>query len=361
MNTRKLLLSVLMLVCVLLSACAPAISTPTFTPYQATATPTISTPTLRPYQATATAEAAESPVEFVWALPQGRLSYPKHLAVDRQGNIFVPDSGHDRLQKIDTTGKLLVTWGETGSGEGQFIFICLGECKPACPPLPPGWDRCPHLPSGGVAVDEQGNVFVSDFNGRIQKFDSNGNFLTQWGSRGTGEGQFLSRPDALAVDEAGNVYAAEPDNYRIQKFDNQGKFLMAWSMQGNGKGDSEQPGSIAVDQQGHVYISDSQGIQKFDSNGKFLTRWGSLGADQGQFAGAPEDVAVDSQGHVYVVDYAKYRVLIFDGNGNFLGQWGRPGSGDGEFDAPSGIAIDGEDNIYIAERLNHRIQKFRLK
>jgi tripartite motif-containing protein 71 len=365
MNTRKLLVSVLMLVSVLLASCAPTAippmaTVPTLTPEPINTgssstnaiPPMATTPTLTPYQPTTTAITPESPVEFVWALPAGSLSYPKHLAVDRQGNIFVPDSGHDRLQKIDTTGKLLMSWGETGSGEGQFIFICLGICPPACPPIPAGWPRCFHLPSGGVAVDEQENVFVSDFNGRIQKFDSNGNFLIQWGSRGTGEGQFLSSPDGLAIDEAGNVYAADPDNHRIQKFDNQGNFLMAWGKQGSGEGDFL-PVGIAVDHQGHVYVSDPTGIQKFDSNGKFLTQWGGLSG--------PEGVAVDSQGHVYVVDNAGARVLIFDGNGNFLGQWGSSGTGDGEFSSPTGIGIDGEDNIYIAERLNHRIQKFRHK
>ena len=82
---------------------------------------------------------------------------------------------------------------------------------------------------------------------------------------------------------------------------------------------------------------------------------------EGKFAATPEGVAVDSQGHVYVVDAAGARVLIFDGNCNFLGQWGSPGTGDGEFSGPSGIGIDGEDNIYIAERTNHRVQKFRQK
>ena len=216
---------------VLLAACTPYIVAPATAEQPTTApTPTVSA---------SAAVTAESPVEFVWALPMGSLSFPKHLAVDKQGTIFVPDSGNDRMQKIDSNGNLLMTWGKTGSAEGQFIFICPGVCKPACPPLPEGWPRCYHLPSGGVAVDEQGNVFVSDFNSRIQKFDANGNFLTQWGSRGKGDGQFLSSPDGLAVDKAGNVYAADAYNHRIQKFDNQGKFLLAWGKQDSGEGDFE--------------------------------------------------------------------------------------------------------------------------
>lgn len=70
---------------------------------------------------------------------------------------------------------------------------------------------------------------------------------------------------------------------------------------------------------------------------------------------------MDSYDHVYVVDNAGSRVLKFNSNGHFLGQWGSQGGGDGKFSAPTGIGIDGEDNIYIAERTNHRVQKFRQK
>ena len=341
---------------VFLAACTPYIVAPaTMERPVTTPTPAVSTNATLPAKST-----AESPVEFVWALPMGTLSYPKHLAVNKQGTIFVPDSGEDRMQKIDSNGNLLMTWGSTGSDVGQFIFICPGQCKPACPPLPEGWPRCYHLPSGGVAVDDQGNVFVSDFNSRIQKFDSNGNFLTQWGSRGKGDGQFLSSPDGLAVNKAGNVYAADGYNHRIQKFDSQGNFLLAWGKQDGGE-DAFEPMDIAVDHEGNVYATDIKSIQKFDSDGKFLAEWGSIGRGEGQFADAPEGIAVDSRGDVYVVDNIGARVLKFDGNGTFLGQWGRLGTGDGEFSHPTGIDIDAEGNIYIAERTGHRVQKFRQK
>lgn len=343
---------------VFLAACTTRIVAPVIGAQPATTQPTTAP------APTVSAKAVlppDSPVEFVWAQPAGTLSYPKFLALDKQGTIYVPDSGHDRMQTIDPNGKLLKTWGSTGSGKGQFIFICLGECKPACPPLPVGWPRCYHLPSGGVAIDEQGNVFVADFNSRIQKFDSKGNFLTQWGSRGTGDGQFLSSAQGLAVDKAGNVYAVDGDNHRIQKFDNQGKFLLAWT----GKQESDEPAfdpfGVAVDQQGYVYVTDDKGVQKFDSDGNFLTKWGSLGSDKGQLTAAPDGVAVDSKGNVYVVDNGGDKVLKFDGKGNFLGQWGSHGVGDGQFASPTGIIIDKDDNIYIADRVGGHVQKFRQK
>src|SRR5262245_37548523 len=102
---------------ILLAACTPYIVAPAPV---AQPTPTTTTPTASPTLVLP----AESPVEFVWALPYGPLSFPKHLAVDKQGNVYVPDSGNNRMMKFDSNGNLLMTWGETGAGEGQFIFIC---------------------------------------------------------------------------------------------------------------------------------------------------------------------------------------------------------------------------------------------
>ena len=72
--------------------------------------------------------------------------------------------------------------------------------------------------------------------GRIQKFDSSGNFLTKWGSVGTGDGQFGSYPRGVAVESSNNVYVSDPGNYRIQKFDSSGNFLTKWGSVGTGDG-----------------------------------------------------------------------------------------------------------------------------
>jgi DNA-binding beta-propeller fold protein YncE len=299
----------------------------------------------------------------VWALPPGQIPYVKHLAVDKQGNVYVPDTTHNRMLKFDTNGKLLTMWGDTGGEQGQFIFFCSVECKPACPPPPPGWARCYDEPTGGIAVDDQGHVFVADYMGRIQKFDSNGKFITQWGSRGSGDGQFLCCAEGLAVDRQGNVYVVDVDNHRIQKFDNNGKFLTKWGSQGNGAEQFAGPFGIAVDNQGDVYVSDLDAyrVLKFDNQGKFLTQWGSQGTGEGQFSqNSAQGLAVDSQGHVFVADNPT-RVEEFDSTGHFLSQWGSLDKGDLQIESPGGVAIDGQGNIYIAERTSGRIKKFRQK
>ncbi|MDO8715249.1 MAG: peptidoglycan-binding protein [Dehalococcoidales bacterium] len=206
----------------------------------------------------------------------------------------------------------------------------------------------------GITVDAQGNVYVADTsNHRIQKFDSNGNFVTKWGNtRGSGDGQF-SAPVDVAVSAQGNVYVADNYNYRIQKFDSNGNFLAKWGTQGSGDGQFNSPNGIGVDSGGNVYVADygNNRIQKFDSNGTFITKWGTQGSGDGQF-NSPVDVAVDAQGNFYVADYGNNRIQKFDSNGNFLLQWGG-------VSAPAGIVIDSAGNVFVAEMSNnYRISKF---
>jgi len=175
-------------------------------------------------------------------------------------------------------------------------------------------------------VDLKGNVFVADTYGRIiQKFDSSRNFLTEWGSGGSGDGEF-SRPESIAVDSKGNLYVADTYNQRIQKFDSSGKFLTKWGSKGSGDGEFVGPRGIAVDSRGNVFVAEygNHRIQKFDSSGKFLAKWGSEGSRDGELKW-PYGVAVDSSGNVYVADTGNRRIQKFDSSGKFLTKWGRRG------------------------------------
>ncbi len=273
----------------------------------------------------------------------------------------------------------VLKWGSYGTGDGQFF-------NPV-----------------GIEIDLLGNVYVTDNrNHRIQKFDSEGNFLTSWGSYGTGDGQFRW-PYDLAIDSFGNVYVT--DNNKIQKFDENGNFLTKWGSYGVRDGQFIYPKGAAIDASGFVYVVERGSVdmgcirvQKFEEYGNFLTKWGSPGFGDGQFVNPmglaadlfanvfvadtnnyriqkfdadgnfltkwsgqfsrPFDLANDSSGNVYVVDTDNNRVQIFDSNGNFLQQWGSGGADDGQFSSPQGIAVDSSGNVYVADTLNHRIQKF---
>jgi len=152
---------------------------------------------------------------------------------------------------------------------------------------------------------------------------------------------------------------ADANNHRIQKFDMDGNFLTKWGSYGSGNRQFNSPYGVAVDSVGNVYVSDTYNdrIQKFDAGGNFLSKWGSPGLDDGQFY-SPHGVAVDSVGNVYVSDTYSDRIQKFDSGGYFSTKWGSPGGGDGQFNSPYGVAVDSADIVYVVDTNNHRIQKF---
>jgi tripartite motif-containing protein 71 len=136
-------------------------------------------------------------------------------------------------------------------------------------------------------------------------------FSREWGSV-AGDSQFYI-PRSIAVDSAGNVYVTDTFNYRIQKFSSDGTFISKWGSRGFGSGQFLRPEGVAVDPSGNVYVTDTENhhIQKFDSNGTFISKWGSEGSADGQFD-SPTDAAVDPSGNsVYVADSGNDRIQVF--------------------------------------------------
>jgi len=240
----------------------------------------------------------------------------------------------------------------------------------------------------GVTVDSSGNIYVIEFDAggsRVQKFDSNGNFLLKFGKQGTGDGEFLFATD-IAVDSSGNIYVVEFNGNRVQKFDSNGVFVLKFGSNGSGDGEFSFPHGIAVDSSDNIYVADvsNHRIQKFDSEGIFQGWLGKctagadcdminqrsngfmctaatctglgVGVGDGQFNG-PHGIAFDTSGNIYVVQSANDRIQKFDASGGFLLKRVGSGSGEGQFLDPHGIAAD-INNVYVADTGNHRIQKF---
>lgn len=104
---------------------------------------------------------------------------------------------------------------------------------------------------------------------------------------------------------------ADTDNNRIQKFDSNGIFITKWGLPGSGDGEFNEPRGVAVDSGGNVYVTDNNNrVQKFDSNGTFITKWGEYGTEDGEF-NATSGVAVDSAGNVFVTDWWNNRIQKF--------------------------------------------------
>ncbi len=101
----------------------------------------------------------------------------------------------------------------------------------------------------------------------------------------------------------------------------------------------------------------SPGVSIAEERYDFVTAWGSPGTGNGQFE-QPYGIVVGASGNVYVADYLNCRIQKFSSTGSFITSWGSLGTGNGQFDGPNGIALDSAENVYVTDENNHRVQKF---
>jgi tripartite motif-containing protein 71 len=169
----------------------------------------------------------------------GEFELPNDVAVDSNGNVFVADTSNNRIQKFTNQGGFIALWGGQGSGNGQFN-------GPAT-----------------LAVGADGYVFVGDGgNSRIQKFTNGGRFVGAWGSAGTGKRQFLGIMYVAADEVTGNVFVTDAnfDSFvpggRVQKFTSDGVFVTSWGGTGSGDGRFNWVSGVAVNATGDTYVAD---------------------------------------------------------------------------------------------------------
>ncbi len=168
---------------------------------------------------------------------------------------------------------------------------------------------------GGIlAVDNADNVYAADTaNNRVSIYNAQGTVLEQWGSEGTGDGEFQGL-SGIAVDSDGNVFVADNGNYRVQKFDNAGNFVTKWGSNGTDPGQFLGLMLLAVDPSGTVYALDITGrVQKFDNNGVYMGVW--------SVADAVYDMEAAPDGTIQFIDYYTDRVLIYSSTGVLLDEW----------------------------------------
>jgi DNA-binding beta-propeller fold protein YncE len=187
-------------------------------------------------------------------------------------------------------------------------------------------------------------------------------------------GEAFTFPDGTAFDAAADVHMMENGNLLVlnrgpkpfMEFDAAGKLLRAFGPEGV----FSRVHGIDVDKDGNLWVSDFIGhtVRKFDKDGNELLVLGTHGTagEWDEAAGTelfnqPNETAIDSQGNVYVVQghvAGEPRVLKFSADGKFIKRWGERGTGPGQFAVAHGIQIDADDNIYVADRENFRIQIF---
>lgn len=281
-----------------------------------------------------TAQACEQAQAFgnQWSAA-GQLDSPGDVATDSAGNTWVLDTAHNRVQKFDSEGEFVLQFGSSGSGNGQF--------------------------SGpkGIAVDPEGDVWVASGpagSTRVQEFSGAGVFQREWSA---GESPSLT---GIAVDPEGNVWVsattASGSITKIKKFTPAGASLLEFGSPGTGNGQFKEPQGIAADSEGNVLVADTGNhrIQEFNGAGEFVRKYGSEGTGNGQLK-FPSDVAVDSEGRVWVIDTGNNRAQRFTSKGTYQTQFGTGGPNDGQLNGPQGIAVDAGGDIWIADTENDRV------
>jgi DNA-binding beta-propeller fold protein YncE len=270
----------------------------------------------------------------------GEFLAPRNVAIGPDQRIFVADSGNHRIQVFDRDGTFLFGWGGPGAGAGQFN-------EP--------W---------GIEVDES-YVYVADtWNHRIQKFMLDGTFVNAFGQSGSpaegddGLGLFFGPRDIAFLDN-GQLLVTDTGNHRMQILDPEGNFIREVGEFGNLLGQLNEPVGLAVSPDGSIFLADTWNnrIQRFSPQLLPLNDW-QVSAWKGQSTNNKPYLDTDSAGRVFVSDPEGYRVLIFSSLGDYLGRFGEFGVEVNSLGLPNGIAIDQEDNLFVADAGNNRVLKF---
>ena len=255
---------------------------------------------------------------FVREIGQGLYAFlfAHAVRVDAQDNIWIVDEAANQVVKFSPDGRVLLVLGR----KPEAVTIRL---PPAGPPPAAAGRGAASLPGAGgagdqflrpsdVAWDGDGNIFVADGHGsnaRVAKFDRSGRFLLSWGSRGSDPGQF-DTPHSIATDAQGNVYVADQGNKRIQVFDGSGAFKSQISNVGV-------PTALCISRGSHQYLysshsgdtsgMDDAAIYKLELDGRIIGKVGKAGKQLKEF-GLVNAIDCRTENELYVGELTNWRV-----------------------------------------------------
>lgn len=266
------------------------------------------------------------------SVQNANLRVPRSIAIDGNRNLYISDSAHNRIRKVDPSGTITTVAG-TGTS---------GVSSDGGPAISASLDL---LPSGAVAIDTAGNLLIAETtNNRVRKVNTSTGIITT--VAGTGEPGFagdngpatsalLSFPDSIAVDNTGNIYIADSNNHRIRRIDAQSGIII--TVVGTGKG--------------------------------------AFGGDNGPATAAalnlPRKVLLDKDGNILIADTNNHRVRLVDARTGIIrtvaGNGNKGFSGDGgmatnaSLSGPLGLALGPDGILFVADSGNNRIRKVDLK
>jgi NHL repeat-containing protein len=284
----------------------------------------------------------------------GQLQNPTGMASDqRSGNVYIADSGNNRVEKFDATGNFLAAWG-WGVADGQAKSeVCTRNCQSGISGSGPGQLSSPN----SIATSNTGKVYVGDSgNQRVEKFDAAGNFLGTIDGSSAPQGHFQGQPQ-VAVDQAGNLWVSDNATGNVIEFSAGDKFLRQWN-DTNGS-----PGAIAVDSNNNaVYLLDAFGlVDRYSLTGNWNGEvdrpvfFGSNG-----FSGpSASALGLDPKtGNLYV-DHSAFGgpgsdVTVYDRNGIQLDDIALGDTADSQgltFSSPTGGANKpGQQQLFVSDR-----------
>ena len=213
-------------------------------------------------------------------------------------SIYCTDDYRHTVSRFTPEGKLLQELGKKDQ-PSETGYVQLEDFRESLATIQYG--GAPFNRPTGVAVSPSGEIYVSDGygNARVHKFAPDGSLLLSWGEPGEAPGQFRL-PHSVWVDKQECVWVADRENNRIQIFDAQGRFLSQWT-------DLSRPTEVFIDDEETVYVSElGLRVSILTIDGNLLARWSSQGQNkETDLFVAPHTIAVDSRGDLYVGEVSK--------------------------------------------------------
>jgi sugar lactone lactonase YvrE len=277
------------------------------------------------------------PVANPITLPEGmKMGATAAVAFDARGHLYVLARGGTSFFEFDPAGMYVRSFGD------------------------------PMVRAHGLRIDRDGNLWATDVGAHtVMKFSPKGDLLLTLGVRGeagawdeaSGERK-LNQPNDIAIAANGDVFVVQGHtpgltrgDARVLKFDRTGRFVTSWGGKGTGPGQFDVAHGMAIDAKGLLWVMDreNQRIQVFDAEGTFVREM--------KYAGLPCSVDIGRE-HVYMVNGFAGQLLRMDLNGKVLAALGRPGKGPGEFGEAHFLAVSPTDEIYVADSVNGALVKF---
>jgi len=267
---------------------------------------------------------------FIREIGQGvyGFAFAHTVRIDRADNIWTADEGANMIVKFAPDGRVLMVLGRR-----EEAVEPAAPAAPGAPPPRAGWGTF-NRPTD-VAWDPAGNSYIADgyTNSRVVKVDKDGRWVKAWGTRGAEPGQF-NILHSIATDARGNVYVGDRTNRRIQVFDTAGTFLRQFTI------------DVPFTKEPNVMVGAAPG-----SGGNPLAA-----------SGAPWAICITPAAtqYLYVADAVPGRIYKLTLDGKVLGTIGEAGKEPKQFGWVHEIACPSENELYVAELLNWRMQKLTL-